>query len=674
MLRKTISAFFLIRKFAINSLFADFALLLTLSLSVSVCYSQKSDAEADALRRSQFVYNLTGYFRWPNHNLIKEFSFGVLGDEVGLVTELEKLSRKKTIIGKPFTVVHYTDIGSIKKTHFLYVHHKSGIEIEKVLKKISGYGTLLISEQYPYQTSMINIVMAGKFQKIEINDNRLQAEGITYFPELAEFAVKSYDEWRDLYLQADDKLQTEITNLEKEKEKASKFQEKIEQLNEIKEVQTLEIGQKTNVIKQQKKEIEKEIEDKKKLITENETQQKNLEAKIATLREQEEEIEKQKLLILTSKDTLERQTNEIKEKELRIARQNSILSQQLSEIEKQRLIIYLAIAILVLIAGFGVYIYLGYREKQRINVLLQKNNTEIAKQKSVIEQQKKTVEEKNKNITASITYAKRIQEAILTSREYMMKALPEHFSFYRPRDIVSGDFYWVYEKAGISSRQQQTVVKHKPPSDSSLPTSVANCELVFFCVADCTGHGVPGALMSLIGHSLLNEVIVENGVTDPGEILNRLKTGIIQSLKQSGADNEARDGMDIALCVWHKSEGRLDFAGARNSLYHIHNRQLTELKGHKQSIGYEKGNTLPFTSMSVLLEKGDMLYLSSDGFVDQKGGADGKKYLYGPLRALLAEISMKPLDDQRKIVKQTFIDWKGDREQIDDVCVMGVRV
>jgi hypothetical protein len=196
------------------------------------------------------------------------------------------------------------------------------------------------------------------------------------------------------------------------------------------------------------------------------------------------------------------------------------------------------------------------------------------RQKKVIEQQKQEVEHKNKEVTDSIEYAKRIQDAVLTSSGYIENALPQNFIFYRPRDIVSGDFYWVYQNS-----QDQ----------------------VFFTVADCTGHGVPGAFMSMIGSSLLNEIVIENGIQDPSKVLYDMRTHIISSLGQTGATGEARDGMDMALCRLDKKEGKLSYAGAYNPLLLIRKGEILETKADKQPVGYHTEEQKPFTHNELKL-------------------------------------------------------------------------
>ena len=268
------------------------------------------------------------------------------------------------------------------------------------------------------------------------------------------------------------------------------------------------------------------------------------------------------------------------------------------------------------------------------------------KQKKFIELQKKEVDHKNEEVMDSIRYAKRIQDALLTSDEYIAKALPDSFVFYKPKDIVSGDYYWVYE-----NKKGQ----------------------VFFTVADCTGHGVPGAFMSMIGTSLLNEIIIENGTEETDQILYDMRTHIINSLDQQGELGENRDGMDMAICRWDKKDNRLCFSGAYNPLYIIRNGELLEYKANRRPVGYYVGESISFTKEEITLKKEDMLYIFSDGFVDQFGGKKGKKYRTRNFKKLLLQISGLPCDEQNKELDKELADWKGETEQVDDVCMMGVR-
>jgi len=260
--------------------------------------------------------------------------------------------------------------------------------------------------------------------------------------------------------------------------------------------------------------------------------------------------------------------------------------------------------------------------------------------------QKKEIEEKNTNITSSIQYAKRIQRALLISNDYLKKVVPEHFVFYQPKDIVSGDFYWAY---------------------------LSNDNKAILGVVDCTGHGVPGAFMSMIGMGLLNEIVMEHKLHHPNQILDSLRNGVITSLKQRSGE-DTNDGMDISLSVWDKENNILEYSGANNPIYIVRDGKLKEIKGDKQPIGYFLGRQKPFSLKTEQLQKNDMVYLFTDGFADQFGGKNNKKYKYLQFKKLLTNMAPMEVAEQKQIIEKEFTDWKGNYEQLDDICVLAFRV
>ncbi len=266
---------------------------------------------------------------------------------------------------------------------------------------------------------------------------------------------------------------------------------------------------------------------------------------------------------------------------------------------------------------------------------------------------KEVIQEKNQSITSSINYAKRIQEAFLPSLKEINNAFPQNFILYLPKDIVSGDFYWVHE---IKRK-----VKGKPE------------HYVIWAVADCTGHGVPGAFMSLIGISLLNEIVIKRQTLDTAQILNEMRQQIIEELGESGETGGVKDGMDISLCIYDKINNTLRYSGANNPVYLIKNGELEQIKGDRQPIGYHIYEH-PFTQHEVSLNNGDQVYIFSDGFADQFGGDRNKKFTYQRFRELILNLHTAPIADQKTQMADTFEAWKQDQEQIDDICVIGVRI
>ncbi|HEY1039890.1 MAG TPA: SpoIIE family protein phosphatase [Bacteroidia bacterium] len=292
-----------------------------------------------------------------------------------------------------------------------------------------------------------------------------------------------------------------------------------------------------------------------------------------------------------------------------------------------------------------------------------KGRMELAKSKEIIEAehntviaQKKEIEEKNDEILSSIRYAKRIQEALLPSRELINGLFNENFVLYKPRDIVSGDFYW-------ASQVRITTGDKEKDKYVSL-----------FALADCTGHGVPGAFMSLIGKNFLKQSSTERDVNSPADALDFLNKNVSEALNQNSKDGPVRDGMDIVLIAVDMETLRLQFSGANNPIYIVRNNELTILKADKQPIGSYSSETRPFTNNTMDLQKGDSIYLFTDGYADQFGGPDGKKFKYKQMQELLLEINHLPMPQQEPILRERFEAWKGNLEQVDDVCIIGIRL
>jgi serine phosphatase RsbU (regulator of sigma subunit) len=307
--------------------------------------------------------------------------------------------------------------------------------------------------------------------------------------------------------------------------------------------------------------------------------------------------------------------------------------------------------ILAVVAIGCFYSYIRIRERvlhKKQEILEQKiaeRTAEVVAKAQEIQHQRDVIEVKNKELTDSIHYAQRIQQSILPDEKMISKHLPQHFIYFKPKDIVSGDFYW-YSRQG---------------------------DHVLWAVVDCTGHGVPGGFMSMLGSGLLNQIVNEEKRIEPSEILNHLRDRVIVALKQTGADGESRDGMDISLCSYDIKKNKLQYAGANLGAYVLRNGELTELKGNKQPIGIHVGEKQPFTTKEMVLEKNDYVYLTSDGYADQFGGGKGKKFKSSNFEKLLGMICSKTITEQYNEMDHVFNEWKGDFEQLDDVCVIGVK-
>lgn len=312
-------------------------------------------------------------------------------------------------------------------------------------------------------------------------------------------------------------------------------------------------------------------------------------------------------------------------------------------------IIYSGAAGLFLFILLSIFIYKGYRDKRKANALLSHQNEEIQKQRDQIQRQ-------NENISKSINYAQGIQKALLPSQKNLEQFFPDSFIFFKPRDVVSGDYYWFKPIPGSNGEYKHGVDKFA------------------ISAIDCTGHGVPGAFLSMIGYNLLDEII-DKKIHRPGEILKELNKGVRKTLRQDETDN--RDGMDMALCVWDPQTKTIEFSGAKNPLVYINNGELTRIRGDKESIGGGGGANAEqeFKTHTLEVEGSTWIYMFSDGFIDQFGGKDGRKFMIKNFTELLKHIHQLPACEQREILKITFNEWKRQEyPQIDDVLVVGFKL
>ena len=372
-------------------------------------------------------------------------------------------------------------------------------------------------------------------------------------------------------------------------------------------------------IKAQRAETRAKEEEIKAQRAETRAKEEEIKAQRAETRAKEEEIKAQRAETRAKEDELKAQRLEVKAQKAETKAKEEELK------AKKRFELVLEIGIFIILIS----LYFIYRQLKRTKI------------------QKALIEEKQIEITDSINYAKKIQDALLISTVSLKEFIPESFILFKPKDIVSGDFYWIHKN-----------------DDGT----------IFFTVADCTGHGVPGAFMSMIGNSLLNENIIENKIEDTGLILDNTRASIIKSLHQKDISSESRDGMDMALCKYNPKNKTVEYSGANNPLIHISGETINKIKGDSQPIGIYSGELKSFKTNKVRVKQGDMLYLFSDGFHDQFGGEKGKKYMSGKFYKFLLSISKENTEKQSKLMEEEFTRWKGSYEQIDDVCVMGVRV
>ncbi len=470
-------------------------------------------------------------------------------------------------------------------------------------------------------------------------------------------AIQALD-YYEKYLQVNDSIRFQEQVISRENQREKLALEKME-----KELQLSIAGEEVEnlALKQLKLQQEKQQNELKLLRREKELEQSEKERILQSLeltrerhasdlREQElKQLEQEKAI---QDLQLKQKEAEEKERQKEIALLQSEKERQQLEIEKQaeaqkrqRITIALFALIIVLVLSGFIYARKQNQVLKKQKREIEEKSDEIMSQNEEIMTQKELIEVKNEEITDSIQYASRIQEAVLPALDVLKEKLPKHFVFYGPKDIVSGDFYWAGEAKG------HTVL----------------------AAVDCTGHGVPGAFMSMLGISFLNEIVVREEQLDAAAILERLRSEVVAALKQRGKEGEAQDGMDMALCIVSPEKKKLQFAGANNPLYRIRNGALEKINADRMPVGFHHKIEVPFKAVTLNVNKGDCFYIFSDGYADQFGGPHKKKMKYRNFQKLLLGLHSENMPEQGEKLKKEFEKWKGDMEQIDDVLVIGFR-
>ena len=342
---------------------------------------------------------------------------------------------------------------------------------------------------------------------------------------------------------------------------------------------------------------------------------------------------------------------ERKEKENELLKEKNVRNELINE--RKNILIFAIAGLLILMIFIGLNIVRTSRLRKRINKELKEKNFEINQQKEEIEtqndilnQQNEKIERSHKKITDSINYASRIQEAMLPAKLVIDQFLPENFIYYKPRDVVSGDFYWIKE------------VKNQ----------------LLIVTADCTGHGVPGAFVSMLGMALLNEIVHHETITHANEVLEELRNRVKSSLRQTGTMDEQKDGMDLALCAINLETEVMQYSGANIPLYHYRNGELSVFKPVSNPIGISH-KEVPFENHEIQLQSDDMFYMFSDGIIDQFHYDSKEKFKITGLKNLFERINMMPMSEQHKEMAKTYKEWGGnDENQTDDILVMGFKI
>jgi len=599
----------------------------------------------DNSTRAVYIFDIAKYIDYgKNFADSSVFRIGVVDKTSELFREMGNIAKtRKTIQDKPVEIVVFRNEGQIIHTQVLYVNKEGGFNLNKIKEKLQGHQTMLITEGYEFRESMINFIPVNGQPKFEANEDLIKKNGMAVNELFLALAIKTKEDWEKLFIVTDADL-----TVQKETVKQQQIQIELQKQEILKQKALLDS-------------LDKEIATKEKALDEK---QKLLNNQMARISKQQGEIlvQKQTILVqqkevLVQKDTLANQKEKIS---LQISRidgqlkmitdQEGKIKMQLETLEKQKIILYFVLFVLLLVSFLVYYIYRGYKIKKDANIILEEKNRTISAQKDEIEKQRDIaaaqrdqIAYQKKHITDSIMYAKRIQTALLPSLELFSDKM-EHFVLYKPLAIVSGDFYWVSSQDNI-----QVVI-----------------------AADCTGHGVPGAFMSMLGVTMLNEIVNEKHIIMPDQIIENLRDAIIKSLKQVVDEDTVKDGMDIAVCVVDFNENILWYAGANNPLFLIRGGELMHYRPDKMPVAIHY-KMPPFTLHKIELQKGDAFYIFSDGYADQFGGPKEKKFMSNQLKEKLVEIAGKPMLQQGERLNEIFEEWRGDNPQVDDVILIGVR-
>ncbi len=595
--------------------------------------------------RALYIFDLAKYVDYgPGFADSSNFRIGVLLGDYDLINEMGNLAKTRNRIqDKPVTVAGFRNLESVTHCQVLYVNKNAGFNLDKIKKMIEGQQTMLITEGYEFRESMMNFIVVEGKPRFDINDEYIRKEKMTVPESLLFTAIKTKEDWQNLFDIASREIEVQKETIRQQLETIDIQKQEILKQRALLDSLDKQIVQKEKTLSEKQKVLERQF-------VQINRQQGEITAQKKTIQVQQEEVQVQQDTLENQKGKIALQIARIDEQLSKISEQESKIKVQLETLEKQKLILYFVIFALVLVSFLGYYIYRGYRIKKEANIRLEEKNRTISLQKDEIEKQRDLaaaqrdqIAYQKKHITDSIMYAKRIQTALIPSLELFSDKL-EHFVLYKPLAIVSGDFYWV-------------------SSQGSMQIIIA---------ADCTGHGVPGAFMSMLGVTMLNEIVTGKHILMPDQIIDELRNGIIKALNQVADEDSVKDGMDIAICVVDFEKNILYYSGANNPLYLVRGGELIHYRADKMPVAIHYKMT-PFTLHTIELRKGDAFYIFSDGYADQFGGPKQKKFMTAQLKETIVSMVNEPMLKQGERLNEIFEEWRGEGPQVDDVTLIGVR-
>jgi len=622
-------------------------------LLVSIVICDFSRAQSETFTNESRAKYICGFIRqitWPGN--LRRLTMGVLESDIELSEELRLQATRSNLSGKRLIIMPLENLEDLSNIQLLYVNvnRNPEVNIESLMTIAIENNFLLISEGAVFQQSMINFVVINDKTFYEANVRALRRAGFEWSAVLPFGSVKSREDWESLFIETKQELEVIKVDYVELQHETKIQQREIARQKRIISENASEIAIMTKEIEIRQEQIDKQVTQLKQLSIDIEKRQKEMDEFHNEIEQQLLIIDEKQSIIDEKQNTIDEQnsinaqySSEIDEKKSQIGSLNTQISDYLETLKMQNVIMVLGLLMILILAVFIIYVYRNFRRNKRMNKILNAQNEEIISHRDLIAHQ-------NKEITDSIIYARRIQNAVLPTPK-ILKDYLELYILYRPRDIVSGDFYWMSKK------------------DDKL----------IIVAADCTGHGVPGAFMSMLGVAFLNEIINREDEIYANEILNKLRENVIRSLNQAGRMEEekelTKDGMDIALCVIDYPSMTLQYAGAYNPLIMIRNKELIEIKADKMPVAYsDYHGEKKFTNNLIPLLPADCIYMFSDGYADQFDGNDEKKYSRARLKSKLIEVCELPMKKQEEIMAQSYDEWKGSNKQIDDVLLIGVRI
>ncbi len=628
--------------------------------------------------KSEYTILLAGYFTWPGEERIDTFRVGVLAAE-GVYAQMSLKSEMQFLKQKPFRVYYFRTLRDVVPVDVLYVGEKKNGSLKRICNRFSAEPFLLVTDSArnsPYiMLDLLGLNLAGD-KPFRLNKTNIERAGLQVSPKILLVGGSEAD-LRDIYRELqdeEDRMRSELDSitlmLERNQAELAESEEKLKRRSEEINRLVQEIDSQTEQLTTLSDSVElkqMDLLDKIRLLARQEGRIKQRESEIEGLNR---EISLKEQEVTERSKTIEKQLEDIARQGERIKEQQDILDSQKIQIERQQMVLWFFLILSLLILGLGFVIYRAYRIKKRANRILRDKNKLIEEQKASILNQKeeiqaqrdalqivnRKIEKQNENITASIYYALTIQQAILPDVDEMERHF-DGFIIYLPKDIVSGDFYW-FARGGRKRTGEESY---------------------FFAVVDCTGHGVPGGFLSMIGTRMLDAIVNEFKMDQTDEILEMMDQRIKVALNQHKTDND--DGMDICLCrITRQGEEEddpnvyLSFSGARRSLFLLRQgKQVEVIRGDRRTVGGKYFNPNPFSKNELSLKKGDRIYLTSDGLMDQNSPEREK---FGTRRFIdfLNEFGSQEMNEQQSKLEEVIMGFMKLEKQRDDITIMGINL